>query len=66
LRNWILEFVRIYILTQEGKFFVSLGLQIPGFGEDILGIAASFAAAGIGDYAIGAKIIASAGDGNES
>ena len=59
------EAVGVDILAQQCHLAVAVPEQCPDLRENGFGIAAAFAAAGIGHHAVGAEVVAAAHDGDE-
>ncbi len=58
--------VAVDVLTEQGDFLESLAAQVGHLVENALHAAATFAATGIGDDAVGAEIVAAAHDADEA
>ena len=58
--------VRVDILSQQGHFLITLSHQIGNFIQDAFHIPAAFPSAGVGNDAIGTKVIAAAHNGNKT
>ncbi len=59
-------FVRIYILPQQSHFPVVFRCEVVHFTYNVLRIAAAFAASGVRNNAVGAKIVAAPGNAYKS
>ena len=62
----LLKPVRVYVLSQQGNFFVALRHKIHHLIQNALYITAAFASAGIRHDTVGAEVIAAAHDGHKS
>ncbi len=59
---WLVFAVAVDVLAEEGDLFIALAHEHRAFFDNAFGRAGDFFAAGVGDDAIGAKLIAAADD----